>query len=52
MFDGFWVMMALALELRPVYSLKQDWMKIKVGHGNFLCNSLYGEREDEHGLVY
>lgn len=30
MFDFFGVVMALALELRLVYSLKQNWMKINV----------------------
>jgi len=35
MFVGFWVMMALALEHRPVYSLKQDWVKIKLGMATF-----------------
>lgn len=35
MFDDFWVMMALALELRLVYSLKLDWMKIKLGTVTF-----------------
>lgn len=35
MFDFFGVLMALALELRLVYSLKQNWMKIKLGTVTF-----------------
>lgn len=50
MFDFFGVVMALALELRLVYSLKLN--EGKVGHSNFLIYSLYGEREDEHGSVF
>lgn len=35
MFDFFGVVMALALELGLVYSLKQNWMKIKLGKLTF-----------------
>lgn len=51
MFD-FWVGMALALDRRLVYSLKRDWMKIKLVTVTFAVLFLKWRRGDEHCSVF